>query len=100
MQTITLKRITIIAERLLKEQLLRVLRESGATGYTLINVEGEGSRGVRASQWEGQNLKIEAIVSARVADAIIEQIAARYFEHYAVIVYSQDVDVVRGDKYV
>lgn len=100
MLTVTLKLVTIIAERVLQEHLLRALRELGARGYTLTEVSGEGSRGVRASEWEGHNIKIEAIVSPEVADRIIEHIAAHYFRHYAVIVYAQPVEVVRGDKYI
>lgn len=100
MLTVTLKLVTIIAERVLQEHLLRALRELGARGYTLTEVSGEGSRGVRASEWEGHNIKIEAIVSPEVADRIIEHIAAHYFQHYAVIVYAQPVEVVRGDKYI
>ncbi len=100
MLTVTLKLVTIVAERVLQERLLRELKELGARGYTLTEVSGEGSRGVRASEWEGHNVKIETIVSTEVADRIIEHIASHYFQHYAVIVYAQPVEVVRGDKYV
>ncbi len=100
MLTVTLKLVTIVAERVLQERLLRALKELGARGYTLTEVSGEGSRGVRASEWEGHNVKIETIVSPEVADRIIEHIAEHYFRYYAVIVYAQPVEVVRGDKYV
>ncbi|ACY49536.1 P-II family nitrogen regulator [Rhodothermus marinus] len=100
MLTVTLKLVTIVAERVLQERLLRELKELGARGYTLTEVSGEGSRGVRASEWEGHNVKIETIVSPEVADRIIEHIAEHYFQYYAVIVYAQPVEVVRGDKYV
>ncbi len=100
MLTVTLKLVTIVAERVLQERLLRELKELGARGYTLTEVSGEGSRGVRASEWEGHNVKIETIVSPQVADRIIEHIAEHYFQYYAVIVYAQPVEVVRGDKYV
>jgi len=100
MLTVTLKLVTIVAERVLQERLLRELKELGARGYTLTEVSGEGSRGVRASEWEGHNVKIETIVSPEVADRIIEHIAEHYFQYYAVIVYAQPVEVVRGDKYI
>ncbi len=100
MLTVTLKLVTIVAERVLQERLLRELKALGARGYTLTEVLGEGSRGVRASEWEGHNVKIETIVSPNVADRIIEHIATHYFQYYAVIVYAQPVEVVRGDKYI
>lgn len=100
MQTVSLKLVTIVAERILKDRLLRDVEKLGATGYTLTDARGKGSRGVRASEWEGPDVKIEVVVSAAVADAVLEHLAARYFEHYAIIAYMQDVKVVRGDKYV
>lgn len=100
MKTVELKLVTVIAERLLRDRVLDDLRKCGAKGFTICNATGEGSRGVRASEWEGQNLRIESIVSHEVADRIVERIADDFFEDYAVIVYLHDVQVVRGDKYV
>lgn len=100
MPTVTLKLVTIVAERILQDRLTRTLDELGAKGYTLTQATGRGSRGVRASEWEGPDTRIETLVSPEVATVIMEHIAERYFEHYAVIVYVQDADVVRGDKYI
>lgn len=100
MHTTTLKLVTIVAERILEDRLLRKLEELGAKGYTLTQAAGKGSRGVRASEWEGPDTRIETLVSPGVADAIIEYVAENFFEHYAVIVYAQDAEVVRGDKYI
>lgn len=100
MHTVPLKLVTIVTERILEDRLLRKIQELGATGYTLTQATGKGSRGVRASEWEGPDTRIETLVSPAVADAIVGYIAQRYFEHYAVIVYVQDAEVVRGDKYV
>lgn len=100
MHTVDLKLVTVITERLLKDRVLDDLRKCGAKGFTISNATGEGSRGVRASEWEGQNLRIESVVSRAVADKIVEAIADDFFENYAVIVFLHDVQVVRGDKYV
>jgi nitrogen regulatory protein P-II 2 len=100
MSTVTLRLVTIVTERILSDRLIRDLRALGAKGYTLSKVSGEGSRGIRAAEWEGQNIKIEAVVSPEVASAVMDHLSVHYFEHYAVIVYVQPVEVVRGDKYV
>jgi nitrogen regulatory protein P-II 2 len=100
MQTITLKKITIIAEALLEKTLLREIKALGATGYTITTARGEGSRGVRASDWEGGNIKLETLVSESTAHKILEQISSHYFEHHAVIAYIENVEVVRGEKYL
>lgn len=100
MQTTTLKLVTIVTERILEDRLLRKVEELGAKGYTLTQATGKGSRGVRASEWEGPDTRIQSLVSEKVADAIVEFIAENFFEHYAVIVYVQDAEVVRGEKYI
>ncbi len=100
MKTTTLKLVTIVTERILEDRLLRKVQELGAKGYTLTQATGKGSRGVRASEWEGPDTRIQSLVSKEVADAIVEYIAENLFEHYAVIVYVQDAEVVRGEKYI
>lgn len=97
---VTLKLVTIVAERILEDRLLRKIVELGAKGYTLTQAAGKGSRGVRASEWEGPDTKIETLVSEDVAQKIVDHVADTFFEHYAVIVYVQDAAVIRGDKYV
>ena len=100
MYTTTLKLVTIVTERILEDRLLNALTALGAKGYTLTQATGKGSRGVRASEWEGPDTRIETLVSPAVAEAIVTHIAEKYFEHYAVIVYVQDAEVVRGQKYM
>ena len=95
-----LRKLTIIAERVLREDLLDLLKHHGATGWTLTAVEGEGSRGIRASEWEGRSVQIDTLVSPAAADTIMEEISRRYFEHWSVIAYSADVEVLRGEKYL
>ncbi len=100
MNAVALKLVTIVAERILKDRLLEDIRTCGARGFTLTDASGEGSRGVRASEWEGRNTKIETVVSAEVADRIVNHVADHFFKHHAVIVYTQEVHVVRGGKYI
>lgn len=96
----SLKKVTINAERLLRDQIIELLKKHGATGWSITAVEGEGSRGNRTSDFEGRNAQIDTIVSPETADAIMAEIAATYFEDWAIIVYSSDVEVMRGEKYL
>lgn len=100
MPTTPLKLVVIVTERILEDRLLRALDDLGATGYTLTDATGKGTRGVRASEWEGPDVRIETLVSPSVADAIVAHVSETFFEHYAVIVYVLDAAVVRGEKYV
>jgi nitrogen regulatory protein P-II 2 len=96
---IHLRKVTIIAERVLRDDLLKLLKRHGASGWTLHTVEGEGSRGIRASEWEGHNVQIDTLVSIDTADSIMTEISNLYFADWSIIIYSVDVEVLRGEKY-
>ena len=97
--TTPMKLVTIVTERLLKEQVIALLRHHACTGFTITMAEGEGSRGVRASDWEGPNLKIESIVSVETGEAIVEELAGKFFENYSLVAWITDVQVLRGEKF-
>lgn len=99
MDTVALKLVTIVAEPVLEERLVEALHRLGASGHTVTSVHGAGSRGMRASDPPGEGVRIEVVVSASVADRILEHVATQYFPHYAVIAFVGDVRVVRGEKY-
>lgn len=100
MQTVTLKRVTVITEAVLEQRLVREVKQLGAKGYTLTEARGEGVRGIRAGGVEGRNLRLEVIVSAAVADRILTHLAEHYFADYAMVATVENVEVVRGEKYV
>ena len=100
MEMTRVKLVTIIAESVLEHGLVRAIRKAGATGFTRSEVRGEGSRGRRVGDVEGANVRLECLVSAETAERITEAVAERYFENYAIVVFVEDVSVVRGDKYV
>lgn len=92
--------VTIITESLFKEKIRDILRDKGATGHTLTNALGEGSRGAGAPDWEGPNIKIESIVTPEVADTILEAISGSFFENHSVIAWTTEVNVLRAEKFV
>ncbi|MEM8558500.1 MAG: DUF3240 family protein [Bacteroidota bacterium] len=99
-KTVSLKLVTVVAESLLRDKLVKEIGKLGVTGFTVTDAEGQGPRGNRAGVYEGRNVRIEAVCSAEVADRVFQHLVAYYFEHYAVIAWVQTVEVVRGDKYV
>lgn len=100
MKPATLQKLTLVAERVLRDDLLKLLRKHGASGWTITQVEGEGSRGVRASEWEGRNVQIDTLVPNEIADAILADFSDKYFEDWAVIAYTVEARVLRGGKYL
>jgi len=92
-------KITIIAERIIKEPILELLKEKGATGFTMTFCEGEGARGMHASDLEGQNVQIDSIADAHTADDILREVSEKYLEDYSVIAYLTEVSVLRKSKF-
>jgi nitrogen regulatory protein P-II 2 len=99
-QTTKLKLLTIIAEAILEERILRELKQLGAKGYTVTDARGEGTRSMHAIDWEGQSVRIETLVSAETATRIYAHLQKQYFVDYAVIAYSVDAEVLRSNKYL
>lgn len=95
----TMKRVIIVTEALIADKIQEDILRLGASGYTTTQAEGRGSRGVRASEWEGRNAKIETIVTDSVAERILEHMSKVYFPNFAVIAHCHAVDVIRGDKF-
>jgi nitrogen regulatory protein P-II 2 len=94
-----LKLVTIVAEPVLEVRITTELRTLGATGFTVVDGRGAGSRALHAAEIPGVNIRIESIVTAAVAERIVAHIATQYFTDYSVIAYVSDVAVVRGEKY-
>jgi nitrogen regulatory protein P-II 2 len=99
MTPVTMKLVTIIAEQVLREALTTDLKRLGARGYSVGEVEGEGTRGVHAQDWQGKNVRIETVVGADVADRILGHLAATYFHDYSLVAYAATVEVVRSQKF-
>ena len=96
----TLKLVTIIAEPVLQDRMIDLIKRNGAKGYSLGEVQGEGPRGICASDVAGPNIRLETIVAGDVASCIFDELAAKFFPRFSLIAYVTDVDVVRGDKYI
>jgi nitrogen regulatory protein P-II 2 len=99
MQTQSFKLVTIIAEPVLEHRITAELRALGASGFTVVEGRGSGSRGLHAAEIPGTNVRIETLVTASVADAIITHVSQHYFTDYGVIAFIADVAVIRGGKY-
>lgn len=98
-------KVTIIAERLLQEGILKILDAGGAKGYTIVDGSGQGEsikrEGGRASVVRAFSIvRIEFILADdAVARRIAEQVSEAYFNQYPGIVYVSQVEVIRADKF-
>ena len=100
MPTIRRKLVTIITEAVLESELLEALGTLGASGYTVTNARGKGSRGIRDAGWtSSSNIRIEVICSKELAAEITRHLHENYYKHYAMVVYESDVNVLREGKF-
>ena len=102
MQLYPLKLVTVVGETVIMEDIAEECMKLGATGYTMTEVNGHGSRSARnvASTTGARTTKVEFVVPSDVAVSILTHISHQYFEDYAVIAWLADVQVVRGQQYV
>jgi nitrogen regulatory protein PII len=99
MKTTTMKRITIVVDNSVERQIVKEIHDLGATGYTCTVVHGNGAKGARPNHWAGPNAKIEVIGTSQVTERILEHIEKNYFGHFATIVYLDEVEVLRAEKF-
>jgi nitrogen regulatory protein PII len=92
--------LTIIAEEVLATSIEKEIAEMGAKGYTSTSVSGKGLHGLRDNQWEGENVKIETIVSEENCKKILGHLQRKYFDRYAMIAFFHPVNVVRTNHFL
>jgi nitrogen regulatory protein P-II 2 len=96
----TLNLLTIIAEEALASGIEREIVNLGAKGYTASSVSGKGLQNVRDNQWEGENVKIETVVSDETCKKILGLLQRKYFDRYAMIAFYHPVNVVRTNHFL
>ena len=100
MQTHAMKLLTIVCEAHARGPVIDLLRATGAHGWTLFPVEGDGAGGHRAADLpEFSNLQIEVVVRPEIATALLERLERDFFPRYAMIAFTGDVQVLRAGKF-
>lgn len=98
-------KLVIVTEKLLLKKIGKIIDAAGATGYTVLDAGGKGSRNVRSS---GQptvsgtyaNIKIEILTENReMAEDIANKIALEYFDDYSGIAYICDAEVLSAHRF-
>jgi nitrogen regulatory protein PII len=94
------KLLTIITEAALESILIKEIEALGARGYTITDARGKGRRGPRDAAWdESSNIRIEILCDDEIADAIARHLWARYYDDYGMVLFVNDVSVLRPEKF-
>ena len=98
-------KLVIVTEKLLLKKIAKIIDEAGATGYTVVDAGGKGSRNMRSS---GQptvsenfsNIKFEVLTRNRdLAVKISDKVAAQFFDDYSGIAYLCNAEVLHAHKF-
>jgi nitrogen regulatory protein PII len=98
-------KLVIVAEEVLTKKLIKLIKEAGATGYTVNACGGEGSRNVRSTGEPSvshtlANVKIEVLTGTRdLADTITHEIESKFYADYSIITYIYQVEALRDHKF-
>jgi len=100
MPGITRKLVTVVCEAGLESRLAEDVMRLGAHGYTVTDARGQGSRGVRNAAWDtAANIRVEVVCEERIARRIEEHLQKHYYDNFAMILFSVDVEVLRPEKF-
>lgn len=92
--------LTIIAEENLAEELQELILQLGAKGYTTTAVGGKSINRNRDNPWDGENIKIETIVSEENCQRILNQLEEKYLDRVGLIAFHSPVNVVRSSHFL
>jgi hypothetical protein len=92
--------LTVITESNLERDLVREIETLGVRGYTISDARGRGDKGLRASHWgHSSNIRVEIVCDTPLAELVLTKLREKYYEHYAIVMWVQDVEVLRPDKF-
>ena len=98
-------KLVIVTEKVLLKKIARIIDEAGATGYTVVDAGGKGSRNVRSSGQPSvsdnfSNIKLEVLTRNRnIALKISDEVAAQFFDDYSGIAYLCEAEVLHAHKF-
>ncbi len=98
-------KLVIVTEKVLLKKIAKIIDEAGATGYTVLETGGKGSRNVRSSGQPSvsdtnSNIKFEVLTRDRdMAVKISDEVAAQFFDDYSGIAYICGAEVLHAHKF-
>ena len=98
-------KLVIITEKVLIKKVAKIIEECGATGYTVVETGGKGSRNVRSTGKPNtadtdSNVKFEILTEDReMAEAIADKVALSFFTDLAGIAYLCEAEVLYGRSF-
>ncbi|NBB90323.1 MAG: hypothetical protein GVY23_03840 [Spirochaetes bacterium] len=99
-------KIIVVTEKFLEAEVRKIIESQGATGYTLVSAGGKGLHHFHTTESRASvvadfsNIKVEVIVRERsTAEEIAQRIMNEVFQEYPGIIYLEDVEVWREQRF-
>lgn len=100
MQLTTIKLVTIIAPKYLKDAIVSLLKSTGIRGFTYYYVFGAGERQLSGFEEDDvENVKFRVLVPNLLAVTLMKVVSEEYFDKEKVIAFEQDANVMRRSKF-
>jgi len=100
MKLYPVKLLTITCEILAQKNIIEILKKHEISGYTIYEVDGNGSRGLRGQGLKNEkNVKVEVIMQEEKLQDVVEEISRTLFANFALVLYVSDVGVIRTEKF-
>ena len=94
------KLLTVITEANLERDLTRELDALGVGGYTITDARGRGEQEARRSSWgHTGNIRVEVVCDTPLAEHLLGRLRDKYYEHYSIVMWVQEVEVLRPGKF-
>ena len=94
------KAVHIIVNATFERELIKMLKEAGATGYTQIDARGFGYSGVQDGHSEGEsNVMFIVLVTDEKAQAIEKALVPYINRGYPIFSYLTDANVLTNNRY-
>lgn len=91
--------VTIISESVVEQKLIDDIKRCGAKGYSVSSVRGEGITGKHSLDLNGPSIRLETVVTDKVAEAIMDMLSTNYFDRYATVAWISPAHVVRPSRF-
>jgi len=99
MSTVIRQMVTIVSEPVIENKLIDDIKKCGAKGYSVSSVRGEGSTGNRSLDLSGPSIRLETVVTDKVAEKILAMLSEHYFDTYATVAWITTVHVARPNRF-
>lgn len=94
------KAVHIIVNATFERELIKMLKEAGATGYTQVDARGFGYSGVQDGHSEGEsNVLFIVLVTDEKAEIIMKKLVSYIKRGYPIVSYMNDADVLMNNRY-